>query len=834
MAFTAAALAMLVAISGVGTAYATPVLAVESTEDTSDTGLEDQVERPVVPLSETDGEQPTDAGDEATEDPETDGGDDATEAPEPAPTPSPRQSREVGTLAALTCTPGSFYSVSATGQLRSVTNGTIADVGTAASGVTSFNGLGVSTGGTRAMAYERTNSNRTATIYDFNTTTNTWASTGRSLNTNLAANGGFTGSLVAGAISQATGDFLFGGFQTVTTGNTTQLQFRIWRYSPGNQSFGYLGYINGGNVAAGTTANGDLDLDANGNMFIVRGSGTSAIIYSVTAANLASANGGLIPSSASNSFTASTNVNGAAFDASGRLYLGSQTTVDSFAMPGFTDRRTVTTGLTGSTDLASCSSPPTIAVEKVVNGRAKAEDQFTLSLSSGGVAVASATTEGSSTGVQAQRIGPLPTGRGLSLTFTETAAGQARLSDYTTSWECRVDGATTPFANGTGTTGTITVPNSGQAIRCAFTNATRPATTRVDKVWVIDGQRFAHGLQPQGFNATLRLSPAGTPSGETQWGQVRSGFAIGQQVTVSEDVTIDSARMPGCRVSSARLTGSGITGSVDASSGALVTLPGAANTYTLTNTVTCEQTLTLTKQLDHRHGGTRVPADWNGRLFADSSGAGRLTFASGQTQTVPTGSFVISENQLAGYELGSVSCQGATFNASTRTVTLARGQQAQCTIVNRDLPGTLSWTVTDPAGTPIGGSTWTLIRPGGADPLLIEDCVAASAASCTGLDRNPAAGGFSLDNLRWGDYVLVEESAPAGFQPSTTRYPFTISGEERSITTTAFVNQQVVPPTLPRTGGTGSDGFTIAGAILLGGGLAAAIPLWLRRRAVRP
>ncbi|GAA2178126.1 hypothetical protein GCM10009847_06900 [Leucobacter tardus] len=833
MASAAAGLAILVAISGVGPADPPEALALDASESHGDAATDSEGQRPVVPVSEPDGDlADTDAPetDDATTDDSVSG---ATEA-EPAPTPRQRQSREVGALAALACTPGSFYSVSATGQLRSVTNGTIADVGTPAAGVTSFNGLGVSTGGARAMAYERTNSSRTATIYDYNTTTNAWTSTGRSLNTNLAANGGFTGSLVAGAISQATGDFLFGGFQTVTTGNTTQLQFRIWRYTPGNQSFGYLGYINGGNVAAGTTANGDLDLDANGNMFIVRGSGTSAVIYSVTAANLAAANGGLIPSSASNSFTASTDVNGAAFDASGRLYLGSQTTVDSFAMPGFTDRRTVTSSLAGSTDLASCSSPPTITVEKVVNGRAKAEDQFTMSLTSGTIAVASATTEGTSTGVQSQRIGPLPTGRGTSLTFTETAAGQTRLSDYTTTWDCRLDGATTPFASGTGTTGTITVPSSGQAIRCAFTNATRPATTRVDKVWVIDGQRFAHGSQPQGFDATLRLSPSGTPTGDAVWGQVRSGFAIGQRITVAEDTTIDTARMPGCRVSSASLTGSGITGSVDASAGALVTLPAAANTYTLTNTVTCEQTLTVTKQLDHRHGGTRIPADWNGRLFADQSGAGRLTFASGQTQTVPTGSFVIGEDQLAGYELGSVSCQGATFNATTRAVTIARGQQAQCTVVNRDLPGTLTWSVTDPSGTPLAGSTWTLIRPGGAAPLTIEDCVAASAAACTGPDRDPAAGAFSLTNLPWGDYVLVEERAPAGFQPSTARYPFTVSGGQLTITTSAFVNRQVVPPTLPRTGGTGSDGFTIAGAILLGGGLAGAIALWFRRRAVRP
>ena len=790
----------------------------EEPEPTADAG-----DPPPTPQPAAETPEPTEPTDPSAEPP-------APETPDPNANGPRRFTGDASAEAALACVAGTYYSVSSTGQLRSVTGQTVTNISPPATGVTSFNGLGVGTGGERVYAYERTNTGRTATMWSFNTTTNAWTNTGHTYNTTTAANGAYTGTLIAGAVNQSTGNFTFGGFQSVTVGGTATLQFKIWRYVPATGAFTYLGYINAG-ADSGQGANGDLDFDANGNMLILRGTGTTATLHSVTAANLAAANGGLIPSSALSSFASQSNVNGIAFDASGRLFLGSQTTVEAYTMPGFTNRQVVNSTLTDSTDLASCSSPPTVTVEKRVNARAKAEDQFTLSLTTGATTVGTATTSGDAVGVQTQRIGPVPTGRGATLTFTETAAGQTRLSDYTTAYECRVDGSTTPLVSGTGTTGTLTVPTTGQSIVCTFTNSTRPATLRVNKVWVVDGQQFAQGSQPAGINATLGLSPLGTTAGAPQWGQQRSGFAAGQNVAVSEQVTLDPAVVPGCRLTAATISGSGITGTPALGAPTAVTLPAAANELTITNTVTCEQTLTLVKQVTNSFGGALAPAAWNGRLHAQQTGSPRLDFTTGQTRTVATGAYVISERQLDGYDLTGVTCQGATFSAATSTLTIARGQQATCTLTNRDLPGDVTWSKVGPDGDALAGSRWTLTGPG-STAVVIDDCTAASAAACTGRDANPSAGGFRITGLAWGDYTLTETSPPAGFVRDPAVHRFTITATQRTVGLGAYANAQATGPELPFTGGAGSDAFTLIGASILGGGVIAAIALGLRRRAV--
>jgi hypothetical protein len=128
-------------------------------------------------------------------------------------------------------------------------------------------------------------------------------------------------------------------------------------------------------------------------------------------------------------------------------------------MPGWTGRKTVTSSLGHSTDLASCGSPPTIAIEKVVQGgRAQQGDQFKLTLNQGGTQIANATTTGNAAGVQPDRIGPLPTVRGVPLTFAESAAGTTNMSYYASSYRCLVDGVQT--TQGNGISGSITIPRA--------------------------------------------------------------------------------------------------------------------------------------------------------------------------------------------------------------------------------------------------------------------------------------------------------------------------------------------------------------------------------------
>src|SRR5690606_20481504 len=149
--------------------------------------------------------------------------------------------------------------------------------------------------------------------------------------------------------------------------------------------------------------------------------------------NLASpAGNGLITSSPSASKTTMDNVNGVAFDANGRAFLGAGSEMRRYSQPSWNFETTVTDDMDGSTDLASCGSPATVTLRKNVQGRNASGDQFTLTLRQGGASVGTATTTGVATGVQAQQVGPQPTARGAQLTFSETASGTTNLSNYAT------------------------------------------------------------------------------------------------------------------------------------------------------------------------------------------------------------------------------------------------------------------------------------------------------------------------------------------------------------------------------------------------------------------
>ncbi|MEE8739001.1 MAG: hypothetical protein SOI66_08875, partial [Bifidobacterium sp.] len=383
----------------------------------------------------------------------------------------------------IRCDSGYIYSSGSTGQLYQIDpTGTVTSVGSRASGANEFNGLGIGPKGTSVYAYNRTNNARSVTMYTFSTASGSWTNTNDSYDTSAWSNGSFGGTLVAGAVDLNNGKYMFGGFDTISSWSGSMQVFKLWQYDPGaTPKFTYLGYLNT-NKDVGSSTNGDMAFDAQDNLFVVRGSGTNTTVFSVTAANLAQADGGLIASSASNTFQTSADVNGVAFDASGKAYLGSATTLQSYDMPNWSNQSTVTRSLQTSTDLASCSSPATITVQKVVKGRVSSGDQFTLSLSDAQTQLGSATTSGTQNGLQADQVGPQPTVRGKTLSFSETGAGGANLDNYATTYQCTVDGAAmSPAVAGSGTSGRVTIPSSGDAVVCQFTNSPLIARVNVTK-----------------------------------------------------------------------------------------------------------------------------------------------------------------------------------------------------------------------------------------------------------------------------------------------------------------------------------------------------------------
>jgi hypothetical protein len=134
----------------------------------------------------------------------------------------------------------------------------------------------------------------------------------------------------------------------------------------------------------------------------------------------------------------------------------------------------------------------------------------------------------------------------------------------------------------------------------------------------------------------------------------------------------------------------------------------------------------------------------------------------------------------------------------------------------------------------LAGSIWTLTGPGVPDGIDVTDCLAEGCPVGDFLDQNPAPGEFLLENLEWGEYSLVEKTAPAGYYPDAAEHPFVIGagapGALDVVDLGDIENTPINPPVLPLTGGLGRDFFTIAGLLVLVLGLGTAIAFQLRNR----
>ncbi|WP_187994789.1 DUF11 domain-containing protein [Schaalia sp. JY-X159] len=355
----------------------------------------------------------------------------------------------------LSCAVGAVYGISAGGQLQYVTSSGVTNIGTAA-GATEFNGLGIAAGGTIAYGYERTSNNETIALYTFAPSTGTWTSTGATYAS--GAQGNPTTGFIGGAVDLATGTYYAGGYDGT--------RFNIFRYNAGSNTISFVGFITGD---AASASNGDMAFDAAGNLFIVRGYGGQVAVYSVTRANLLAATGSTtvaLDTASSRSFGAMNNVNGVAFGSDGKAFLGNADTVRGYDMPTWTNGTNLSTSVS-STDLASCTSPPTVTIQKNIVARDTPSDQFKLTLSQGQTVAGEATTAGDQVGVQTEIVGPIPVSWGSQLTFSETLVSGNIGDKYTSTWAC-TGGVT---SSGSGTSGTLTVPSSGSAgTVCTFTN----------------------------------------------------------------------------------------------------------------------------------------------------------------------------------------------------------------------------------------------------------------------------------------------------------------------------------------------------------------------------
>lgn len=222
-------------------------------------------------------------------------------------------------------------------------------------------------------------------------------------------------------------------------------------------------------------------------------------------------------------------------------------------------------------------------------------------------------------------------------------------------------------------------------------------------------------------------------------------------------------------------------------------------------------------------------------------------------KTAYAGTYVLSLEppqtpSLAGYVNDGWSCvqtpgsqhpQGKSYNSSfvldknnkeTGHLTIPQSDHVTCTIVQRAVPGTLTWVKVDPKNTPLARSEWNLVGPssetGAPRQVTVVDCVEKPCDPKLH-DTDERRGYLKVGNLVWGNYELTETRAPAGYVLDSTKKTVTVIGETNAGT---IVNHMHEPLVIPLTGGTASIFYVLAGGGLTVVALAGAAAIGNRGR----
>jgi fimbrial isopeptide formation D2 family protein/uncharacterized repeat protein (TIGR01451 family) len=281
-------------------------------------------------------------------------------------------------------------------------------------------------------------------------------------------------------------------------------------------------------------------------------------------------------------------------------------------------------------------------------------------------------------------------------------------------WE--LTGLVCDFANGNSgstdlgsATATTTVVDDGHTT-CTFTNS-RAASIEVDKDWVVNGITYPEGQQPSHLQLDAQLTltgPDGAPASNQAWGDPRMGYLQGEQVAIDESVSIGNELC--------EQTGS----SIDTGDGTLpetVTLAGGSNHYTVTNTVTCDASLTLEKTVVN--GPTSADA-WT---LTASGPTGALPGPAGTTGASGTISadtfYTVSESggDDRYVQLGDWECSGAAVVSGGDTVSVPFGTSSTCTVTNATAQLTLAKAVVNDSGGDAVPGDFTLSASGGGVDL---------------------------------------------------------------------------------------------------------------------
>jgi hypothetical protein len=267
------------------------------------------------------------------------------------------------------------------------------------------------------------------------------------------------------------------------------------------------------------------------------------------------------------------------------------------------------------------------------------------------------------------------------------------------------------------------------------------------------------------------------------------------------------------------------------------------NTFSITNTITCNQSLTLVKKVAY---GSLAPTSWNLTAVGPS---GSLAGPAGATGS--TGATAVNVTPQVGYTLAEASsvagaqnyvptsagwecvAGSSTVPVTASAVTVGYGQAVTCTITNTTAKVSVLKHIQDPSGGLTAGQfSVTITPPSGL----------GSASTVTGSETATAANTFEVKP--GATYTVAEQSLSSttaylalGLQQSTDGGTTWTAVAGDKITATAgvqvlyrFVNQSVPRIALPLTGGVGTDVIAYWAAGLFAA--AAALVSWhlIRRR----
>ncbi|MTD16653.1 tandem-95 repeat protein [Nakamurella sp. YIM 132087] len=613
------------------------------------------------------------------------------------------------------------------------------------------NSFGITRGGSYGYVIDQVTAvgSATTTVHRYDTTSQSW-----SVYTGTATAGTAAQSFVAGAVDPFSGIYYYAQY---LNGVATVYGFNT------NTNTAIPGIIATITLPIAGTGNGDMAFDQAGNLYLVESIAPSAAVAVVKGPlpSTGSSTGTALTSTTLQTYTVATgvNYNGIAFDNVGNLYAQyADTTAITTSLVSLNPNTGAITGgpklesITGTlgTDIAACSLNPTLSVAENVVARANTGDQFSTSITGGSItANNTATTTGTATGLQNEIAGPVIGYSGTSYTVAQTASGGGNLADYITTYSCTDAAASNRVvASGTGSSFTLNFPTpatnaTGPFVTCTFTNTPRPTitvTAALGGTRANTGDQFTTAIRTGGVsgtvvNTTTNSTSTGTGSTITAGTGTTGEYtaAVGTTYTITEGASggtnfAQYTRLITCVDANGFQTGLPTNQAYSAANGLNITpVAGAAISCVITNTP-ISPTIVLSKVL----GGPRAVA---GDQFTVAirtgsvtgtvvnSTANSTTTGTGSTVTAGTGTtgtytatagttYYLTETSPANYnslvtctDTNGVQTSGLPTAAALGTgiaVTPVAGAALSCTLTNTGTAVNLSLAKTNPTQLVVG------------------------------------------------------------------------------------------------------------------------------------